>query len=309
MNENGNVSGNKTKKRPVRASAVVRIVIWSIVFLAVGDMLASSLIVAGSEKNGMDLFTLFGGHAYVYQEAASYRVGNAVIDEAVDELSVSWLYGDVTVIPAEGDEITVTEEYGGDRDALRLRWRVEEGELTVKFCKSGFVGKDDAPRKDLTVAIPAALLEAMDEVEITSVSGNVTYTGNADELTLNTVEGDLTVTGDIGELNVDAVDGRVIFRGGVRRGDFDCVSVGVTMYLDMAAELEFEQVDGDVALFLSEEIAGFSADVSSLDSEIVTDGFEDVRRDGGAVRWGNGSLRLHMSGVRNKLEIKKITKC
>ena len=116
------------------------------------------------------------------------------------------------------------------------------------------------------------------------------------------------MTGDIGDLEVEAVDGNVTFRGGVRRGDLDCVDADVTMYLDMATDLSFEQVDGDVELYLSEEITGFAVKMDSLKTEIHAEDFEDMHYlDDGSAKWGDGSLRISMDGLKNKLNIKKLT--
>ena len=298
----------KTAKRPVRASAVVGIVIWSVVFCLLG-----ALLLAGLTGNGIMIKDLLGIPVIslggmTYEDARDYNVGNATVADKITELTVEWVSGNITVVPAEGDVITVTEDYDGKDDSLRLRWRVEDGELTVRFRKSSIIGKVDVT-KNLTVAIPASMLEAMGEVDISLVSGNVTYTGNADELSLEAVDGDLTVAGNIGDLEVSAVDGDVVFRGGVRRGRMECVDADVTMYLDMATDLNFDQMNGDVTLYLSEEITGFDAELDSLGGEIRTEGFTDVSgKDGYSARWGDGSLRIRMDGLYNKLEVKKTTK-
>ena len=297
-----------TAKRPVRASAVVGIVIWSVVFCLLG-----ALLLAGLTGNGIMIKDLLGIPVIslggmTYEDARDYSVGNATVTDKITELTVEWVSGNITVIPAEGDVITVTEDYDGEDDSLRLRWRVEDGELTIRFRKSSVIGKVDAT-KNLTVAIPASMLEAMGEVDISLVFGNVTYTGNADELSLETVDGDLTVTGNIGDLEVAAVDGNVVFRGGVRRGRMECVDADVTMYLAMATDLNFDQMNGDVTLYLSEEITGFDAELDSPGGEIRTEGFTDVSgKDGYSARWGDGSLRIRMDGLYNKLEVKKTTK-
>ena len=298
----------KTAKRPVRASAVVGIVIWSVVFCLLG-----ALLLAGLTGNGIMIKDLLGIPVIslggmTYEDARDYNVGNATVADKITELTVEWVSGNITVVPAEGDVITVTEDYDGKDDSLRLRWRVEDGELTVRFRKSSIIGKVDVT-KNLTVAIPASMLEAMGEVDISLVSGNVTYTGNADELSLEAVDGDLTVAGNIGDLEVSAVDGDVVFRGGVRRGRMECVDADVTMYLDMATDLNFDQMNGDVTLYLSEEITGFDAELDSLGGEIRTEDFTDVSgKDGYSARWGDGSLRIRMDGLYNKLEVKKTTK-
>ena len=145
-------------------------------------------------------------------------------------------------------------------------------------------------------------------MEITTVSGDVTFTGNADELTLDAVEGDLAVKGDIGELEVNAVKGKLTFTGGVRSADMDCVDTSVIMHLDMATELSFDQVNGDVELYLSEEITGFTAEAESLGGGIRIEDFSDLTATGDHyTRWGDGSLRIQVNGVNAKLTVKKAT--
>lgn len=303
------VSEKKIEKRPVRASAVVSIVIWSVVFCVLGGILLAGLAGSGID---VSVFNLPGVHisfgGFTYEDANEYSVGNAVIRDTITDLEINWIAGDVTVVASETDEITVTEDYGGEEDALRLRWRVEDGKLTVQFRKPTLFGTSNSVSKNLTVAIPASVLEAMGDVEITVVSSDVVFTGNADELTLDAVKGDLTVSGDMGELEVNAVEGKVTFAGAVRRAEYECVDATVTMYLDMAADLSFDQVDGDVTLYLSDEITGFSAELDALGGKITAEGFEGTSIDGSkAARWGDGSLRIDANGVGAKLIIKKLT--
>jgi hypothetical protein len=67
-------------------------------------------------------------------------------------------------------------------------------------------------------------------------------------------------------------------------------------------------VDGDVELYLSEEITGFSAEVESLGGGISTEGFDGLTTTGEHfTRWGDGSLRIRAEGVKAKLYIKKTT--
>ena len=297
------------EKRPVRPSAVVRIVIWSVVFCLLGGLLTAGFLGVSlfDEDDLLFLFGEIGLRRYTYEDASEYNVGNAEVEDTITDLTINWAAGDVAVTVAEGDKIVVTEGYdGSDRD-LRLRWRVEDGELTVQFRKSAWIGLSDTTRKDLTVAIPAAMLEAMGSVSISNATGNVTYEGDADHLDLDVMDGDLCVTGDIGELDVQSAQGDVVFRGGVRDGEIECVDANVTMYLEMAANLSFEQVSGDVCLYLSDEITGFSVELESLNDEIDVDDFENARVDGKTVKWGQAGLRISVDGVKNKLKIAKLT--
>jgi DUF4097 and DUF4098 domain-containing protein YvlB len=303
------MSEKTTQKRPVRGSAVVGIVIWSLVFCLLGLILLGSVTGIHTE---IDVMGLPGVHlnlgGFTYEDADEYTVGDASISDTVSDLEINWLEGSIAIIPSDTDEIRITEEYGGDDSDLRLRWRVKNGKLTIQFRKSTFFGTSSSVRKDLTVAIPAVMLEAMGEVEITTVSGGISFTGNADELTLDAVNGDLTVSGDIGELEIHAVEGTVTFTGGVRDADVSCVAATAVMRLDMATDLSFDQVDGDVELYLSEEITGFSVKMDSLKTEINAEDFEDMHYlDDGSAKWGDGSLRISMDGLKSKLNIKKLT--
>jgi hypothetical protein len=299
----------RNEKRPVNKGAVVKIVIWSVVFLLLGLILLGSVTGIRTE---IDVIGLPGVHlnlgGFTYEDADEYTVGDASISDTVSDLEINWLEGSIAIIPSDTDEIRITEEYGGDDSDLRLRWRVKNGKLTIQFRKSTFFGTSRSVRKDLTVAIPAVMLEAMGEVEITTVSGGISFTGNADDLTLDAVNGDLTVSGDIGELEIHAVEGKVTFTGGVRDADVSCVAATAVMRLDMATDLSFDQVDGDVELYLSEEITGFSVKMDSLKTEIHAEDFENMHYlDDGSAKWGDGSLRISMDGLKSKLNIKKLT--
>ena len=79
------------------------------------------------------------------------------------------------------------------------------------------------------------------------------------------------------------------------------------MYLDMATELSFDQVDGDVHLYLSEDIKGFSAELDAISGEISVEGFDVSSVSNKSTRWGDGSLRIEMAGVGAELEVEKVT--
>lgn len=303
------MNANVNEKRPVNKRAVVKIVIWSVVFCLLGLLLLGGVTGVSTD---VTVFGLPGIHlnlgGFTYEDAKEYSVGNASVKGSVTDLEIVWLVGDITVIPSDTEEIKITEDYSGDDEDLRLRWLLKDGKLTIQFRKPVIFGTARAVSKNLTVAIPAAVLEAMDEVEIATVSGDVTFTGNADELTLDSVDGDLTVKGDVGELEVNAVKGKLTFTGGVRSADMSCVDTTVTMYLDMAAELSFDQVDGDVELYLSEEITGFTAEMESLGGGIRVEDFTDLTATGDHyTRWGDGSLRVQVDGINAKLTVKKTT--
>lgn len=287
------------EKRPVSASAVARIVIWSVVLCVLVGLFTWSMMGEGL------LSVSFGGYTY---DDTGFSAGNGTTRETIHGISVDWLAGDVTVTAADGDEIVITEDYDGGREELRLRWKVENGELVVKYAKPFRFGLKGTESKKLTLAIPAAMLEAMGDVEIEAVDGSIAYNGNADGLSLEAVDGEIAVNGDIGELDVDGVNLQIIFRGAVRKADVECVDATVDMYLDMATELNFDLVDGDIAVYLSEEITGFSVEMDALSKGVDAEGFDGLQElSRGNTRWGDGRLRILVDGVDADVKIRKLT--
>lgn len=300
-----NIYTNEKKKRPVSASAVVRIVIWSVVLCVLVALFAAGMLGDYLQLDWAGI-SMFQTTVLRYDDE-KYTIGNGTSASAIDELSVEWVTGSVTVVAAEGNEISVTEDYTGEDEDMQIRWKIEDGELSVKFCKPSRLGGKTNVTKHVTVAIPAAMLASMDSVDIEGVDCDISFTGNADELSLEAVEGNLTVEGDIGTLDVEAVDGHVSFRGGVRMADVECVNADVIMHLEMATELQFDQVNGDVTLLLSDAITGFMAERESLGGGFKIEGFDGVNRTKDTVRWGDGMLRIEMDGVNCQLKIEKET--
>ena len=298
-------SAKKEGKRAASGSALTRIIIWSVVFCILSGLFVVGLMDSYTQS-GWAWFDVFRSTSIRYDDR-DYAIGGGTSKDAVTDLSVEWVAGSVTVVAAEGDELTITEDYTGDDGSMRLRWKIEDGQLSIKFCKPRRFGGMNAVKKNLTIAIPSVMLDAMGSVEIAGVDSDVSFTGNADELSLEAVDGDLAVTGDVGELELSAVDGTIVFRGGVRNGEVDCVNAHVTMYLDMATRISVDQVNGVVDLYLGDEIKGFSAEMDSVGGRITVDGFDGGTTSVKSAYWGDRSLRVEIDGVDAKLNIKKLT--
>jgi hypothetical protein len=289
------------QKRPVSASAVVRLVIWSVVLCVL-----VALFTVGMTAPSEGWFAGFNLGGFRYDDSG-YSIGNGTSSEPITAISVEWVAGSVTVVPSEGDEISISEDYAGENRDLALRWKIEDGELSVKYRAPAWI-VNQAVDKNLTLAIPAAMLENMADVEIMAVDGSITYNGNADELSLEAVDGEIAVNGDIGELDIEGVNMQILFRGAVRKADVECVDATVDMYLDMATELSFDLVDGDIAVYLSEEITGFSVEMDALSKGVDAEGFDGLQElSRGNTRWGDGRLRILVDGVDADVKIRKLT--
>ncbi len=294
----GNIYNNVEKKRPISASAVVRIVIWSVVFCLLTGVFAVAMW--GNSGFGFGFHGLFG---YNYDDS-DFHVGNGTTDRLITDLTIGWVSGSVTVIPAEGDEIVISEDFDGKRDH-RLRWKVDDGELIVKYAKPALFGNvKDA--KDLTVAIPSAMLEGMDEIHISTVSSSQDVRVSARELEIDTVSGSSTVKGDYRSVEVDAVSGNVSFDGTFEHGTFDGVSARVNIRLrEQADSLDMDTVSGHLTLILPNSITGFRVNTDTVSGHTDIRDFDLDR--GSNDEWGDGSMEIRMDGISGKLAIEKET--
>ena len=295
-----NSYNNVEKKRPVSASAVVRIVIWSVVFCVLTGVLVASLWGHSGFSFGID-----GVIGYHYDDR-DYQVGNGTTSQTITDLTIDWVSGSVTVTQAEGDEIVISEDFRGE-DESRLRWKVEDGELTVKFCGPSWFGMDVEGDKNLTVAIPAAMLDSLDEIHVTAVSSTQDIRVSARELEIDTVSGDVTVMGTYRSVGMDTVSGNVNFEGAFKEGDFDGVSAQAKIRLhEQAGSLDLDTVSGDLTLILSDNTTGFRVNADSISGYVDVRGF--TYECGLDDKWGDGSMEINVDSVSGKLVVEKETK-
>lgn len=303
-----NFYDEKPKKRPVSSSAVARIVIWSVVLCILLGVFGCWMVFG---TGGFPVGIGVGG--YDYENAHTYSVGNATVTEAIRSLDIDWLDGTVTVIPTDGDAVTVTESYDGSEENEKLRWKLENGRLTVKYMaprRAGLFafGGDNALGKDLEVAIPVALLENLANVDLTLISADLILRVPTDELDVEMVSGRMTLEGDYDEIDVETVSGELAFRGAAREISVDGVSA--TLELDMTKPPESISVDtvsGDVTVILPDSTTGFELSRDSLGGFLEVSGFVFDSVTEGQL-WGDGSVKIDVDGVSSKLTVKKSTK-
>ncbi len=299
----------KKPKRPVSSSAIVRIVIWTIVLIILCSIFFLGMIGA-SFRGILTSFGSFSIGGFAYSDEDSYAVGGGAVSDAatVTDMDIDWLNGDIEILPAEAGvtEITITESYDGEEEN-RLRWRVRDGELQIKFKKSSWwAGNHNLPSKKLTIRLPEG--HPLNEVDVNTTKSDITFEGYAKEFNLESVNGKLIASGHIGELDIDSVDADVNFNGSLGTCDFDGVNVHAVLRLTEARELDIDGVDYDVTLYLADTITGFRIDHDSVGGNMKIEGFEGVGARGDYDEyWGDGSLTILSDGVDAKLTVKKST--
>jgi len=91
----------------------------------------------------------------------------------IHSLDISWVSGEITVIPHDGNDIQVTEYTQRDlKDNERMHINESGGTLTIRFRERSNISVN-MPRKNLEVLVPHSLSDDMTKLKISTTSGNI----------------------------------------------------------------------------------------------------------------------------------------
>lgn len=305
----------------MKVGAIVRIIIWLLVAAILTGLLVSILVFKEVR--------LFGGSGiwgYQYDNADRYTVGDGVVPGSVNQLDIHWIAGSVTIRPYDGKQVKL-EETGVQNDDGRLRYRVENGKLTVQYQKSGwtFGFWNKTGKKDLVVSVPSEMAKNLITVEISSVSAEATVKDIVVErkVKMEAVSGGLTlenvtagacelenVSGktelenvSIEELEIETVSGYVYGNGAI--GSLDCEGVSANVKIttrERLKRMKVETVSGDVEVCIPEN-DGFTVKIQKVSGGFTSD--FAVKAAGKTYTYGDGSADYSMETVSGNLRILK----
>lgn len=308
----------------MRKSAIVRIVIWSVVALVLTGILISALVF----KKNPDAPII--SNDYKYDNENEYSVGTTELPAtAFTSVRVDWISGSIYLHAYDGDKVKVEETSNDDiEEKYQLRWLVKDNTLYIRPCKSmsSWNLADEIPTKDLFIYIPNDLAVIMDEVEIDNSSACMSISGiTADEFDIASVSGDIwfekcnanemkieNVSGyvNLTETNADIFDienvsGNVEIMGIVNSLSADSVSGEVLLCTNQAPQsADISTVSGDI-IFQLLESEGFCIDFDSVSGKVTSE-FPLTINDGEQT-YGNGSRDFNFETVSGNayIEIKK----
>lgn len=260
---------------------------WAIALICVGVAAAIlALNFAGQAAFGV----LRAGGRYIYDNANKYetldRSGFGSAEDSVaaselltgiDEIEIHWLTGDVYLVESNADGVAFQEDYTGDNEDYRMRYRVSNGKLIIQPCRSRFFSSTDLPRKALTVFLPGE--STLKSITVETVSANVELMGgSADTLAVSTTSGGITGPGlPAREYDFGTVSGDISLSALPADGsDIDCETVSGEARISCTAapdEVSFNSVSGDLRLTLPEGSCRYTLDLSTVSGDRDTDGF------------------------------------
>lgn len=324
---------------PGRNSAIIRIIIWSIVALLLLALLAAGLsgwLFPSRERLAQSLLPELpfvsgnssgAGQSYDYAESDRYSIGAGSAAAAdIRSIDIQWIEGGVTVVAGEGDTITFSEESRFElEDRYKMHYYVRNGTLYIQYCASRVPLSFKQPlSKTLTVTIPrdhqldSFDLEAVsakvevdsvqaDSIDIEAVSGAMELSSlTAQTMDLETVSGRTRLSKLlVGSLSVDGVSGSLEIEKS-ELGEVECGMVSGTMRIEPGAgirSIDASTVSGSIRITLP-EIPGFTARYAEGSGRFKSDFPVEFPSKRTAV-YGDGSAEFEFSTISGSIQIEK----
>lgn len=307
----------------MKTSAVIRIVVWTLVAL-----MLTGLLLAG--VGGYSFFNRYlSSHDMAYSDGDIKLGGGNVNASNINRIEVEWVAGEVNISPTDGSEITFEESSRHEiRASDRMYYDVSDGRLTIRFRRRKddwhIFGINRSLDKKLTVKLPRELFNRLDtldvmsvsalvnvdgvkaeEIVIDSVSGGIKLAGiTCDELEVSTVSG--AVTGDritARKVDSEAVSGRRSLSGSMEEINIDGISGGTDIVSAICpSRVNVDTVSGSVTLTIPEN-DGFTAKYDKVSGSVNTE-FEATHSKN-TITYKNGGARFDFTSISGSVDILK----
>ena len=283
----------------MKRNAIIRIIAWTV----------SLVILVGLLVAGMNWFRPFG-YSSAETTISSVPTGNANrlelssdASDAMQEIEIDWVSGNIRLVPANVSSIEVSET--GVEDAKYAMVCKQDGHtLKIEYCQSNTLAnwKNLKFSKDLTITVPKDWEGRALKVDAASAKLSV------QDLTIQEVEVD-TASGTslfdgctVDTLDIDTASGDVRFSGRLNRLDCDSASAGIYAELEnVPSEIDMDTASGSVELVLPKD-AGFSVKMDTMSGKFDSD-FPFTAKNGSYVS-GDGACRIDMSSMSGKVSIR-----
>ncbi len=291
----------------MKTNAIIRIVLWSLVLLLLLAVLGGLLGLRAYHSS----FRSLTAPPMSYEPGQEPPIATDPVltldPSQVRSLDIQWAAGDITILPADVESITVSET-AVSREDYALVYQIREGELSIEFCRDKTflrigIGTSDSLTKDLLIQVPRDW--ECRSLEIDAAAANVEVA----DLTIREVDFD-GASGEcfftdcvLGSLDLDTASGDVEFRGSLEELDCDAASASFTgIFTNVPRRLDLDSMSGSLDLTLPAE-CGFSVEMEGLSMKFSSD-FATTSQNGRHV-YGDGSCRITVDGLSGDVYIRK----
>lgn len=308
-----------------KQSAIIRIIAWSVVVVALSVMLV--LGINGSLWNH-GWFSIGFNSSVNYKYADRYQAGGAEFKgDEVSDLEVNWIDGSVQIEVYDGDTVQFSETSNRNlEEKEKLHYYNYKGRLIIQYQKAekSFYSLGGSNlNKQLTIKIPATT--AMGSVEVDTISSDSRIKGiAADKIEMDSTSGDCEVVSSYskdfsfdstsgsltaksliveGELDTDTTSGNVKVEGSVQEANLDTVSGSMYIDSDICPDkVVTDSTSGDVILTIPEN-NGFTYRKDSVSGSLECEFQVTQREDKGTYK--NGGALFSFDSVSGDMTIRK----
>lgn len=240
-----------------------------------------------------------------YDDALKYKKGNGSIEANITCLEIEWLLGSVNFEFHDKNTIEFSETSSLEIDNKHtLRYYKENNTLHIKYGKNGrFALGVGAIEKNLTIKLPIGY--ALDELEIDAVSASINSddTLKVKNAEIETVSGGASMLLDVyDEIELTSVSGNIAIIGNINKAEITSVSGDINLSSLSMNQCDITSTSGTVALSVKEE--NFTLTTQTVSGSVSCD-FLTTSYDGSYV-CGNGENKYDITTVSGYIMVKKI---
>lgn len=277
----------------MKANAIVRIVIWSLILIF---LVCAVIWMVGSH------FLMYHETSRAVQEQLTYfspiDSGEQHISDDIQDISINWVSGSITIEPGDVSQLVISESGGQKAPLVCMEY---DNHLEIDYCENDLSLKNLS--KDLKITVPRDFRCRW--LMVNSASGSL----KVQNLTVD----DVIISGASGKshfdschvknLNLNTASGDIHFSGTLETLECNAASASLYAVLDNVPDsISVEGMSGKLDLTLPED-AGFSASMNSLTGKFKSE-FSTVSHNGTHV-CGDGRCSISVDGVSGDLIIRK----
>ena len=245
----------------------ILIIVAGLIFVL--SLALSSFIIFGINSSISRNTSIVG---YKYDNHENYKIGNAKIDKPITSIDIDWITGNVVIIPADDNVLTIIEESKNVIESdHELRYMVDGSTLYIKYCKSD-LKDNNLPIKDLTISIPSEYL--LDEIDVDSISSFVKVDGIASRsFECNTISGAIQLSNsDIShKIAIETTSGNIDVDNLSYLDSADISTISGTISIDtkMIYKAEIDTTSGNAFIDVEEEFNEFEFESISGNLDLI----------------------------------------
>ena len=259
-----------------------------------------------------------------YADASSYTVGGGSVSaDDITEICVNWVSGSVKIEESDTDKITFSEVSSLDTEkdslgeatenkelseSLKMRYKTNNGKLTIQFCKSALRIRTAAIKdlkKDLTLYVPKGT--ELSEIRADIVSSDLYIADvSTKKIDLNSVSADMKLVNcKTDKIKCDTVSGdlKIMTDDVLNDMEMNAVSGNLSITAKSVDKLDMDSVSANADLTLEE--FNFTLNLSGVSTKLSADGINFEKTSEKNYKFGDGTGDVTFESVSGKVRLEE----